>query len=73
MSKKQLIRVLNMFFKKSRSKNKHKKHKGNGGGGSPNSRQKKKTRKDTISESQRLAIVNAVLNKKRLFVYAESL
>ena len=73
MSKKDLIRVLNMFFRKSSNKNKHKKHRGNGGGGNPNSRQKRKARKDTISESQRLAIVNAVLNKKRLFVYAESL
>jgi hypothetical protein len=56
-----------MYYKK-------KKHKNKGGGGSCNSRQKRKekTRKG-ISETQRLAIVNAVLSKKRLVIYSDNL
>ena len=64
-----------MYFKKSRNKSKARKgNKGNNGGGG-NSRQKRKNkqRRETISEAQRLAIVNAVLSKKRLLIYSESL
>ena len=67
-----------MYFKKS--KNKNKANKGNkrgknGCGRNENSRKKRrnKFKREPLSELQRLAIVNAVLNKKRLFIYAESL
>ena len=56
-----------MYYKK-------KKHKHKGGGGNCNSRQKRKEKvRKGISEAQRLAIVNAVLNKKRLLIYSDSL
>ena len=62
------------YFKKSKHKNKARKHRGGGGGGNNgNSRQRRKARKESISEAQRLAIVNAVLNKKRLLIYTDSL
>jgi hypothetical protein len=63
------------YFKKSKNKSKARKgNKGNrGGGGNGNSRQRRKARRESISEAQRLAIVNAVLNKKRLLIYADSL
>lgn len=62
------------YFKKSKNKNKARKHRGGGGGGNNgNSRQRRKARKESISEAQRLAIVNAVLNKKRLLIYTDSL
>jgi hypothetical protein len=56
-----------MYYKK-------KKHKSKGGGGNCNSRQKRKNKaRKGISEAQRLAIVNAVLNKKRLLIYSDNL
>ena len=62
------------YFKKSKNKNKARKHRGGGGGGNNgNSRQRRKARRESISEAQRLAIVNAVLNKKRLLIYTDSL
>jgi hypothetical protein len=66
------INITSMYFKKSKNK---RKARGGGGGNNGNSRQrrKNKNKREPISETQRLAIVNAVLNKKRLFIYAESL
>jgi hypothetical protein len=62
------------YFKKSKNKNKARRHRGGGGGGNNgNSRQRRKARRESISEAQRLAIVNAVLNKKRLLIYTDSL
>ena len=39
-----------------------------------NSRQKRKNRKnkETITEAQRLSIVNTILSKKRLLIYTDS-
>ena len=66
-----------MYFKKSKNKNKARKGNKKGGGGydNGNSRQKRKNkhRREPLSEAQRLAIVNAVLSKKRLLIYSESL
>jgi len=55
-----------MYYKKK--KHTHK------GGGNCNSRQKRKEKaRKGISEAQRLAIVNAVLSKKRLLIYSDNL
>lgn len=59
-----------MYFKKG--KNKNKTRRGNGGGNS-RQRRKEKQKREPLSETQRLAIVNAVLNKKRLLIYSDSL
>jgi hypothetical protein len=73
------INITSMYFKKSKNKKKSRgNNRGGGGGGSGNNgnsrqRRKNKNKREPISEAQRLAIVNAVLNKKRLFIYAESL
>jgi hypothetical protein len=61
------------FFKRGKNKNKGKSSSRRKEHGSPNSRQKRKARKETITEAQRLSIVNAVLNKRRLLVYTDSL
>ena len=62
-----------MYFKKSKNKNKARKSHDGGGGGNSRQRRKCKIKREPISELQRLAIVNAVLNKKRLLIYSESL
>jgi ABC-type lipoprotein export system ATPase subunit len=64
------IIITSMYFKKKKNKEKSKSRKR---WNSCNSRQKRKARRETISEAQRLAIVNAVLSKKRLLIYSESL
>ena len=69
-----ILGALMYFYKKKKNKEKNKeKSKNRRKGGNPNSRQKRKQRKETISETQRLSIVNAVINKKRLLVYTDSL
>ena len=74
MTKEELLVSVIMYFFKKKNKNKgksssrKKNHNGN-----QNSRQKRKARHETISETQRLSIVNAVLNKRRLLVYTDSL
>ena len=60
-----------MYFKKKKSKDNNSKSRKRWN--NCNSRQKRKARRETISEAQRLAIVNAVLSKKRLLIYSESL
>ena len=63
-----------MFFKKKKNKgNKSKNRKNSSWNKGGNSRQRRKARRESISEAQRLAIVNAVLSKKRLLIYADSL
>ena len=59
------------YFKKHRKKNKT--NKCNNGNGNSRQRRKNKQKRDGISELQRLAIVDAVLNKKRLLIYSDSL
>ena len=69
-----LIVILIMyFFKRGKNKNKGKSSSRRKEHGNPNSRQKRKARKETITEAQRLSIVNAVLSKRRLLVYTDSL
>ena len=62
-----------MYFFKKKGKNKGKSSSRKKEHGNPNSRQKRKARRETITETQRLSIVNAVLSKRRLLVYADSL
>ena len=57
-----------MFFKKK--KNKHKIR--NISTNAMNSRQKRKARQ-AISEAQKASIISAILSKKRLLVYTDSL
>jgi len=69
-----LIVILIMyFFKRGKNKNKGNSSSRRKEHGNPNSRQKRKARKETITEAQRLSIVNAVLSKRRLLVYTDSL
>ena len=66
--------VIMYFYKKHKGKGKGKKEKSsNRKKGNPNSRQKRKARCESITECQRLSIVNAVLNKRRLLVYTDNL
>jgi hypothetical protein len=73
MTKEEIIlRTIMYFFKKSKNKSKGKSS-SRKKGGNPNSRQKRKARMESITETQRLSIVNAVLSKRRLLVYTDSL
>lgn len=68
-----LKNTVTMYFKKKKNKSKDNNSKSRKRWDNGNSRQKRKARRETISEAQRLAIVNAVLSKKRLLIYSESL
>ena len=68
-----LIIGLIMYFFKKKGKNKGKSSSRRKEHGNPNSRQKRKARRETITEAQRLSIVNAVLSKRRLLVYTDNL
>ena len=68
-----LKNTVTMYFKKKKNKSMDNNSKSRKRWDNGNSRQKRKARKETISEAQRLAIVNAVLSKKRLLIYSDSL
>lgn len=71
-----LKNTVTMYFKKKKNKSKDNNSKSRKRWDNGNSRQRrkeKKAKRESISEAQRLAIVNAVLSKKRLLIYSDSL